>query len=81
MLRSAGDSHQGLLRPRGFDDNQRGTSWQRVVALVKKKVYLGGGADDHAVIVSDDAVELLHGKLVLHIRLVTPLLEDVHANL
>lgn len=43
--------------------------------------YLSGRADDHAVIVSNNTVKLLHGQFVLHVRLVTPLLEYVHANL
>lgn len=43
--------------------------------------YLSRRADDHAVIVSHNAVKLLHGKLVLHVRLVTSLLKYIHANL
>lgn len=43
--------------------------------------YLGGGANNHAIVVADDTVKLLHGKLVLHVGVVTPLLEYVHANL
>ena len=38
MLRSAGDSHPGLLPLRWFDSVQRGTSSQRVVAPVKYKL-------------------------------------------
>lgn len=43
--------------------------------------HLGGGADDHAVVISDDAVQLLHGKLVLDVRMVPALLEYVHTDL
>lgn len=44
-------------------------------------LYLCGGADDHAVVVSDDAMKLFHRKLVLDVCLVTPLLEYIHTHL
>lgn len=44
-------------------------------------LYLRRGADDHAVVVSNDSVQLLDGKLVLDVGMVPPLLKDVHTDL
>ena len=43
--------------------------------------YLGGGSNHHAIVVSDDAMKLLDGQIVLDVRLMTPLLENVHTHL